>query len=57
MDVTNFRPATSDYPQVSNEIMVAMEAVMTGQQTPEEAAAAYDEAVVGIVGDENTTQG
>jgi len=57
VDVTNFRPATSDYPKVSNEIMVAMEAVMTGQQTPEEAAAAYDEAVAGIVGDENTVQG
>jgi multiple sugar transport system substrate-binding protein len=57
VDVTHFRPATSDYPKVSNEIMVAMEAVMTGQQTPEEAAAAYDEAVVGIVGEENTTQG
>ncbi|MFJ3403686.1 extracellular solute-binding protein [Promicromonospora sp. NPDC090134] len=57
VDVTNFRPATSDYPKVSNEIMVAMEAVMTGQQTPEEAAAAYDEAVTGIVGEENTVQG
>lgn len=57
VDVTNFRPATSDYPKVSNEIMVAMESVMTGQQTPEEAAAVYDEAVVGIVGEENTTQG
>ncbi|GAB2504243.1 extracellular solute-binding protein [Promicromonospora xylanilytica] len=57
VDVTNFRPATSDYPKVSNEIMVAMESVMTGQQTPEEAAAVYDEAVAGIVGDENTTQG
>ena len=57
VDVTHFRPATSDYPQVSNEIMVAMESVMTGQQTPEEAAAVYDEAVAGIVGDENTTQG
>jgi multiple sugar transport system substrate-binding protein len=33
VDVTHFRPATSDYPKVSNEIMVAMEAVMTGQQT------------------------
>ncbi|HEV6954523.1 MAG TPA: extracellular solute-binding protein [Promicromonospora sp.] len=57
VDVTNFRPATSDYPKISNEIMVAMEAVMTGQQTPEEAAAAYDKAVVGIVGEENTVQG
>ncbi|WP_369371146.1 extracellular solute-binding protein [Promicromonospora sp. Populi] len=57
VDVTHFRPATSDYPQISNEIMVAMESVMTGQQTAEEAAAVYDEAVVGIVGEENTTQG
>lgn len=55
--VTNYRPATSDYAQISNEITVAMEAVMTGQQTPEEAAAAYDEAVVGIVGEENAQDG
>ncbi|MET0884947.1 MAG: ABC transporter substrate-binding protein, partial [Mycetocola sp.] len=48
-------PATSDYGKISNEITVAMEAVMTGQQSPADAAAAYDKAVVGIVGDENTT--
>ncbi|WP_022891806.1 extracellular solute-binding protein [Agromyces subbeticus] len=53
--VTNFRPATSDYGQISSEITIAMEAVMTGQQSPAEAAAAYDEAVIGIVGEENTT--
>lgn len=52
---THFRPATADYPQISAEIQAATEAVMTGQMTPEEAAAAYDEAVVGIVGDENVT--
>jgi multiple sugar transport system substrate-binding protein len=57
VEVTNFRPATSDYAKISNEITVAMEAVMTGQQTPEEAAAAYDEAVVGIVGEQNTQDG
>jgi multiple sugar transport system substrate-binding protein len=28
--------------------------VMTGQQTPKEAAAAYDDAVTGIVGEEET---
>lgn len=55
VEVTNFRPATSDYGKISNEITVAMEAVMTGQQSPADAAAAYDEAVVGIVGEENTT--
>ena len=55
VEVTHFRPATSDYPQISNAITVAMEAVMTGQQSPEEAAAAYDEAVIGIVGEDGTT--
>jgi multiple sugar transport system substrate-binding protein len=54
VEVTNFRPATSDYGQISSEITIAMEAVMTGQQSPEEAAAAYDEAVIKIVGEENT---
>ncbi|WIE71818.1 extracellular solute-binding protein [Curtobacterium sp. MCJR17_020] len=51
---TNFRPATSDYSQVSNAIQVAMESVMTGQQTPKQAAAVYDKAVTQVVGKENT---
>ncbi|WP_439692877.1 extracellular solute-binding protein [Curtobacterium sp. SP.BCo] len=54
---TNFRPATSDYSQVSNAIQVAMESVMTGQQTPKQAAEAYDKSVVGIVGEKNTVSG
>lgn len=54
VEVTNFRPATSDYGQISSEITVAMEAVMTGQQSPADAAKAYDEALVRIVGEENT---
>ncbi|WP_022884855.1 extracellular solute-binding protein [Glaciibacter superstes] len=54
VEVTNFRPATSDYGQISSEITVAMEAVMTGQQSPTDAAKAYDEALVRIVGEENT---
>lgn len=57
VEVTHFRPATSDYAQISNAIQVAMESVMTGQQSPEEAAAVYDEAVIGLVGEENTTAG
>jgi multiple sugar transport system substrate-binding protein len=57
VEVTNFRPATSDYAEISSAITVAMESVMTGQQSPEEAAATYDDAVVGIVGDDNTTSG
>jgi multiple sugar transport system substrate-binding protein len=51
---TNFRPATSDYSQVSNAIQVAMESVMTGQQSPKQAAEAYDKTVVGVVGKDNT---
>ncbi|WP_431278920.1 extracellular solute-binding protein [Leifsonia poae] len=52
--VTKFRPATPDYSKISNGIQVAMESVMTGQQTPAEAAKAYDETVVGIVGKDKT---
>jgi multiple sugar transport system substrate-binding protein len=55
VEVTNFRPATSDYGKISGEITVAMEAVMTGQQSPADAAAAYDDALVRIVAEENTT--
>ncbi|KQO63541.1 extracellular solute-binding protein [Curtobacterium sp. Leaf261] len=51
---TNFRPATSDYSQVSNAIQVAMESVMTGQQTPKQAAATYDQSVIGVVGKDHT---
>ncbi|MDR6169350.1 MULTISPECIES: extracellular solute-binding protein [unclassified Curtobacterium] len=54
---TNFRPATSEYSQVSNAIQVAMESVMTGQQTPKQAAAAYDKSVEQVVGKDNTVSG
>ncbi|HET6292183.1 MAG TPA: extracellular solute-binding protein [Kribbella sp.] len=56
--VTVYRPALPEYPKVSNEIITAMEAVMTGQSSPEEAAKNYDEAVEGIVGgkDKVTTE-
>ena len=57
VEVTHFRPATSDYAQISNAIQVAMESVMTGQQTPEEAAQVYDDAVVAIVGADKTSSG
>lgn len=52
---THFRPATADYPKISNQIQVAMESVMTGQQTPAQAASVYDQAVKGIVGADRTT--
>ncbi len=54
---TNFRPATPDYSQISSNIPVATEGVYTGQTTPEDAQAAYDQALVGIVGEENTQAG
>lgn len=57
VEVTHFRPATSDYTEISTQIQVAMEAVMTGQASAEDAAAAYDAAVTKIVGAENTTAG
>jgi len=50
--VTHFRPANSDYPQISVAVQQATEAVITGQQTAAEAAAAYDDAVRRIVGDD-----
>jgi len=52
--VTKFRPATPDYPKISNGIQVAMESVMTGQASPAEAAKTYDDTVVGIVGQDKT---
>ena len=52
VEFTNFRPATSDYNQISAAVQNATEAVMTGQATPEEAAAAYDSEVESIVGAE-----
>ena len=52
VSVTHFRPANSDYPQVSVAAQEATEAVITGQASPEEAAKAYDDAVRRIVGDD-----
>ena len=54
MAVTHFRPATPDYPQISQNIQVACESVATGQATPEQAAKTYDEALVRIVGQDKT---
>ncbi|MEV4133254.1 extracellular solute-binding protein [Dactylosporangium sp. NPDC049742] len=48
--VTHFRPAYADYPHVSDAIQVAMEAVMTGQQSPQQAVAALGDQVKQVVG-------
>lgn len=55
VSVTHFRPATSDYPKISAAIQAATEAVITGQQSVDEAAAAYDTALEGIVGADKVT--
>jgi multiple sugar transport system substrate-binding protein len=52
--VTKFRPATTDYSKISNQIQVATNSVMSGQQTPQQASQAYDQALTGIVGQKNT---
>ncbi|MDQ0735881.1 extracellular solute-binding protein [Arthrobacter agilis] len=57
VEVTHYRPTTSDYAEISGSIQQAMEAVMTGEQSVEEAAAAYDEAVTSLVGEDNVLRG
>lgn len=56
VSVTHFRPATTDYPKISAAAQAATEAVITGKQTVDEAAAAYDTAVEGIVGADNVSK-
>lgn len=50
---THFRPSTTEYTKVSAKIQEAMESVITGQSSVDEAAKAYDEAVTSIVGEDN----
>ena len=50
VDVTHFRPAYPDYPHVSDAIQVAMEAVMTGQAQPADAAKTFADQVKSAVG-------
>lgn len=52
VDVTHFRPATADYPKISQAIALAMEEVMLGKSAAE-AAASYDKAVENQVGADN----
>lgn len=56
VEVTHYRPTTSDYAEVSGNIQQAMEAVMTGEQSVDDAAAAYDQAVKALVGDNKIIQ-
>lgn len=52
--VTRFRPSTPDYSQISGNIQVACESVITDATTPQEAAAAYDAGLISIVGQDAT---
>lgn len=54
---THFRPATPDYSQISSNIQAATESVVSGQATPEQAAATYDDGLVSIVGEDATEAG
>lgn len=53
LPLTTIRPQLPEYNQVSEQARLMTERVVSGEMTPEEAMAAYAEAVVGIVGEEN----
>lgn len=54
LPLTTARPNSAEYNAVSAEIQRMTEAVVSGELSPEEAMARYRDAVVGIVGEENT---
>ncbi len=56
LESAHYRPAYAEYPEISSAIQEAMETVMTMSATPEEAAAAYDRAVIDIAGQENVQE-
>mgnify|MGYP002738662923 CR=1 FL=1 len=55
-EFTNFRPSSEDYESVSSEIQMATEKILNGQGTPEEVAAEYDKAVIGLVGQDQVEE-
>lgn len=52
LEAAYYRPAFSIYPEVSSALQDAMEFVMVGDKTPEEAAAWYDTKLTELVGEE-----
>jgi multiple sugar transport system substrate-binding protein len=54
--VTHYRPATADYPRISTAVQVATESVITGKQSPEDAAAEYDATVRKLVGEDKVLE-
>ena len=55
--VTHFRPTYPVYPQISDQIQVAMESVMTGQSSPSSAMSTLATQVGGIAGSSNVAAG
>jgi multiple sugar transport system substrate-binding protein len=53
LPLTTIRPQLPEYNQVSAAAQLMTERVVSGEMTPEEAMAAYDEEVTAIVGEEN----
>ena len=53
LEGAHYRPAFAVYPEVSSAIQDAMDTVMVGDKTPEQAAAWYDAKLAELVGDAN----
>lgn len=53
LPLTTIRPQLPEYNQVSAEAQLMTERVVSGEMSPEDAMAAYDEAVTAIVGEDN----
>lgn len=53
LPLTTIRPQLPEYNRVSEQVQIMTERVVSGEMTPAEAMAAYDEAVTAIVGEGN----
>jgi multiple sugar transport system substrate-binding protein len=53
LPVTTVRPLLPDYPKISYEAQLMTERVVSGEMSPEDAMAAFAEAVTELVGEEN----
>jgi multiple sugar transport system substrate-binding protein len=54
---TNYRPANTVYPRLSDQIQQATEAVMTGQASAQQAASSYGQSLKQIAGPTNVEGG
>lgn len=53
LPLTTIRPQLPEYNRVSEQVQIMTERIVSGEMTPAEAMAAYDEAVTAIVGEDN----